>query len=97
MTDKQYLAEKTGVSVSGLDKYKVELGTTRRWYDVFVTNTYHRKTFRITLVCGDVAEGIPTCTPVLAFDEQVRFWFWGSDGNFYCIPFGELKAVGGPL
>lgn len=75
-------------------KYSVSMSAFDRYYDQFLQNSFSSKRFRITLLSGDSAEGIPTAGSVInPFDPNASFRFRTADGKMYRIPFAELQEA----
>jgi hypothetical protein len=78
-----------------------ELELFDRYYDTFLQNALRGRRFKITLLSGESAEGVPTASSIAdPGDPNASFPFLADDGKSYQIRFADLQhvapAVGAP-
>jgi len=78
----------------GLEKYRITPTSFERYYDVFLTNAFQGRRFRLTLVSGESVEGVPTAGSIVnPADPNVSFVLRQDDGSVYRVPFAELREA----
>lgn len=76
-----------------LTQYKITATSFDRYFDEFLYNAFRQLKYRITLVGGETAIGVPVVNLAQSpQDQNVRFFFKTEDG-FYRIPFLELTSA----
>lgn len=76
------------------ERYRIEGSAFERYYDVFLQNMMRGRRFRITLVAGETAVGVPTAGSIInPMDPNAAFTFRMEDGKIFRIPFAALKEA----
>lgn len=78
----------------GFASYRATETSFERFYDLFLQNSFVRRTYQITSTSGEQLVGVPTAGSIAdPRDPGVSFFFKASDGRAYRIPFRELAAA----
>lgn len=74
------------------ERYRIEGSAFERYYDVFLQNMMRGRRFRITLVGGEQAVGVPTAGSIInPLDPNASFMFRSDSGQHFRIPFAALS------
>lgn len=77
-----------------LDRHRMTQSSFSKYYDVFLDNWMKRRTFKITLVSGETAVGVPIAgTVVSRLDPCASFKLKTRDGGVHEIPFVDLAKA----